>query len=109
VKQAPPTATTLTPDSLSYALSMAANPKGHVEASALFALIADILDSLVRGEITHVTLGLNKKLTSYLLTVNYPDGNKRYVPGEDISDLVYQVAVAVGDPRAGALLDVNQV
>lgn len=81
-----------------------ATPAPHAFADALALCLADALDDIIAGRATHLTIGMNQKKTTLLMTANTTAGGKAYVAGSSLNDLVYQWATTIGPVRAANLV-----
>jgi hypothetical protein len=59
--------------------------KHHLDTA--LTVIAELLDAIARGDVTHVTIGTPRNGSAFLLTVNMPEGHKQYAGFADIYDL----------------------
>lgn len=105
MKQAAPKNSTLIADSLAYAKAQLEDGKVPAEAASIYLTMADFLDSILRSEATHITLGMNRPRTSLLVTINHANGTQTYVACEDITSFVWNLAQQVADVSALTVLE----
>lgn len=70
-------------------------------ATLLIQVMAEVFDAIADGEITHVTFGKPRNGKSFLVTVNYDDGNRQYIAGATLFDTVDQLITELVDRTGG--------
>lgn len=96
--------TSMMPDNYANTEAELSAAGAHAYADALALCLADALDDMVAGRATHLTIGMNQKKTTLLVTANMTDGSKAYVAGTNQNDLVWQWATTIGPTRAAGLV-----
>ena len=97
--------TTMQPTNLNDTAALVEGNHGTGLAQAMLLCLADAVDDIIAGRVTHLTLGLNQKRTTILLTVNTGDGQKVYVTGDNMQDLAYKWATGIGPAKAAILAE----
>lgn len=95
----------IVPDNFNTAVAVIKTGVPNPYARALLLCLCDALDDIIAGRVTHLTLGLNMRKTSILLTANSDEGSKAYVDGVNYEELVWKWATTIGPEEAAAVLD----
>lgn len=59
-------------------------------ASVLASVLAEVADAIIRGEVTHLTLGMPVNRSALLLTLNWADKSQLRAGGVDLDNLAEQ-------------------
>lgn len=60
-------------------------------ATLLIQVLAEVFDAIGDGMITHLTFGKPRNGKSFLTTVNYDDGNRQYIAGGSLFEMIEQL------------------
>jgi hypothetical protein len=75
--------------------------EAQYSASVLLRLICEMADAIVKGEATHVTLGMPQAKNALLLTVNWADKSQSRAGGLTVPDLIENAAKELLDTGGG--------
>lgn len=76
-------------------------PATKAAATALVLTFAELADAIIRGEVTHVTLGMPKDKKCLLLTANWDDSTATRVGGDSMTDLAVKAYDEFVDTATG--------
>lgn len=82
-------------------LARPASKEAKDTASYLAIVLAELVDGIASGQVTHVTLGQPKDRSCILLTVNYANGSASRVGALDLFDLADEALAKLTDHATG--------